>query len=29
VRIARACSELGIQPVAVSTDADRYSLHVT
>lgn len=28
VRIARACAELGIQSVAVYTDADRYSLHV-
>ena len=28
VRVARACSEMGIQSVAVYTDADRYSLHV-
>ncbi len=28
VRIARACTELGIQSVAIYTDADRYSLHV-
>jgi pyruvate carboxylase subunit A len=28
VRIARACAELGIQSVAIYTDADRYSLHV-
>ena len=26
VRIARACTELGIQSVAIYTDADRYSL---
>ena len=29
VRIVRACSEMGIKSVAVFTDADRYSLHVT
>ena len=28
VRIARACAEMGIESVAVYTDADRYSLHV-
>jgi len=28
VRIVRACAELGIQSVAVYTDADRYSLHI-
>lgn len=28
VRIARACREMGIQPVAVFSDADRASLHV-
>lgn len=28
VRIARACSELGIKSVAIYTDADRYSLHL-
>lgn len=28
VRIARACSEAGIQSVAIYSDADRYSLHV-
>ncbi len=28
VRIARACTELGIQSVAIYTDADRYSLHL-
>lgn len=28
VRVARACAEMGIQSVAVYTDADRYSLHV-
>lgn len=29
MRIARACSEMNIKSVAVFTDADRYSLHVT
>ena len=28
VRIVRACAELGIESVAVYTDADRYSLHI-
>ena len=28
VRIARACTEAGIQSVAIYSDADRYSLHV-
>lgn len=28
VRIVRACAEIGIQSVAVYTEADRYSLHV-
>ena len=28
VRIARACSEMGIKSVAIYTDADRYSLHL-
>src|SRR5215216_3728086 len=28
VRIARACREMGISPVAVYSDADRASLHV-
>src|SRR5687768_6830498 len=28
VRIARACHEMGITPVAVYSDADRASLHV-
>src|ERR1051325_5918564 len=28
VRIARACREMGIAPVAVYSDADRASLHV-
>lgn len=28
VRIARACTELGIKSVAIYTDADRYSLHL-
>jgi len=28
VRIARACAELGIQSVAVYTEADKYSLHI-
>ena len=28
VRIVRACAEMGIQSVAVYTDADRYSLHI-
>lgn len=28
VRIVRACSELGIQSVAIYTDADRHALHV-
>lgn len=29
VRIARACTEMGIKSAAIYTDADRYSLHVT
>ncbi|HEX5055049.1 MAG TPA: acetyl-CoA carboxylase biotin carboxylase subunit [Gammaproteobacteria bacterium] len=29
VRIARACTEMGIKSVAIFTDADRYSLHIT
>ena len=28
VRIARACTEIGVKSVAIYTDADRYSLHV-
>jgi pyruvate carboxylase subunit A len=28
VRVVRACNEMGIKPVAVYTDADRYALHV-
>ena len=28
VRIVRACSEMGIQSVAIYTDADRHALHV-
>ena len=28
VRIARACSELGIRSVAIHSEADEYSLHV-
>lgn len=28
VRIARACSELGIRSVAIYSEADQYSLHV-
>ena len=28
VRIVRACAELGIESVAVYTDADRHALHV-
>ncbi len=29
VRIARACTEMGIKSAAIYTDADRYSLHVS
>jgi pyruvate carboxylase subunit A len=29
VRIARACTEMGIKSVAIFADADRYSLHIT
>ena len=28
VRIVRACSEMGIESVAIYTDADRHALHV-
>lgn len=28
VRIIRACTEMGIRPVAISSDADRFALHV-